>query len=74
MTHEELLTGARQRLQDTAGKLCKLLDPLDVAGSFLAIGAVLLVAAIGPEKAAEYLRELSDEILAKEGGGSDALH
>jgi len=53
---------ARARLQEVATRLCTRLDPLDVAGSYLAIGVALVAGKLGKDGAAKYLRELAHEL------------
>ena len=61
-TNRPILEEARQRLGSVATGLCRKLDPLDVAGSFAAIGAEVLAHELGRKEAANYLRKLADEL------------
>ncbi len=53
---------ARARLQQVATKLCTRIDPLDIGGTFLAIGMALVVGVMGKDGAGRYLRELAAEL------------
>ena len=53
---------ARARLQQVATKLCTRIDPLDVGGSYLAIGTALVTGVMGKAGAGRYLRELAAEL------------
>ena len=53
---------ARARLQQVATKLCTRIDPLDIGGTFLAIGMALVVGVMGKDGAGKYMRALAAEL------------
>jgi hypothetical protein len=62
MERDPVVEEARERLGAVASKMCRRIDPLDVAGSFLAIGMIVLVTDIGRDGAAEYMARLTKEL------------
>jgi hypothetical protein len=61
---------AAGRLRNVAAMLHKVLDPADVYGLFFAVGIEQLLTHEPDTRAAQWLRELADDIEAAEGGES----
>jgi len=60
---------ARARLDQLAIKLCTRMDPLDVGGTFLAIGMSLVTGVMGKSGAANYMHQLAAELADDEDPG-----
>lgn len=68
MNTETKLEQARDRILRQAALMVPLFDDLAVAGTFVGVGAALLMKTRGPEFAARYLYEIAGEIAQADDG------